>query len=81
MGETSHALKPPFHNTSSPRDKEPDDLAKLMKWQEDRIARKLRGDYESAVLHLSEVVSDLSLNLWYSVLTRVLRSTATFPPV
>ncbi|RDB18693.1 SAM50-like protein SPAC17C9.06 [Hypsizygus marmoreus] len=51
-------LKPPLHNSSSPRDKEPDDLAKLMKWQEDRIARKLKGEYESAVLHLSEVIQN-----------------------
>lgn len=30
--------------------------AKISKWQEQRIARKLRGEYESAVLHLSQVV-------------------------
>ena len=34
------------------------DLEKLRKWQEERIARKLRGEYESAVLHLAEVVGD-----------------------
>ena len=50
-------LHPPLHSTSSPRDNEPDDLAKLKKWQEDRIARKLRGEYESAVINLSELVS------------------------
>lgn len=52
-------LKPPLHNTSVPRDKEPDleDLEKLKKWQEERMTRKLRGEYESAVLHLGQVVS------------------------
>ncbi|TFY51820.1 hypothetical protein EVJ58_g10363 [Rhodofomes roseus] len=53
-------LKPPLANTSAPRDREPPeaDLAKLRKWQEDRIARKLRGEYESAVLHLAEMVNN-----------------------
>ncbi|EDR02029.1 uncharacterized protein LACBIDRAFT_186162 [Laccaria bicolor S238N-H82] len=50
-------LRPPLQNSSAPRDKEPDDLQKLIKWQEERLARRLRGEYESAVLHLSEVVS------------------------
>lgn len=55
--EPSFPLKPPLHNSSSSRDKEPtDDLEKLRKWQEDRLARRLRGEYESAVLHLSDVV-------------------------
>lgn len=55
---TAPPLKPPLSNSSAPRDKEPDaaDLNKLRKWQEERIARKLRGEYESAVLHLAEVV-------------------------
>lgn len=53
-------LRPPLANTSAPRDQEPPvaDLEKLRKWQEERIARKLRGEYESAVLHLAEVVGD-----------------------
>lgn len=55
--ETTHTLKLPLQYSSSPRDKEPDDLQKLGQWQEERMARKLRGEYESAVLHLSEVVS------------------------
>ena len=50
-------LRPPLVNTSSPSDKEPDeDLEKIRKWQEERIARKLRGEYESSVLHLTELV-------------------------
>ncbi|EMD31954.1 hypothetical protein CERSUDRAFT_119283 [Gelatoporia subvermispora B] len=53
-------LRPPLQNTSAPRDGEPSagDLEKVLKWQEERIARKLRGEYESAVLHLAEVVNN-----------------------
>lgn len=52
------SLKPPLHNSSAPRDNEPKepDVEKLRKWQEERIARRLRGEYESAVLHLAELV-------------------------
>jgi outer membrane protein insertion porin family len=50
-------LQPPLQNTSSPRDKEPPEVEKVLKWQEERIARKLKGEYESAVVHLSELVS------------------------
>ncbi|KAG5641971.1 hypothetical protein DXG03_003845 [Asterophora parasitica] len=55
---TPPSLKPLLHYSSSPRDREPeqDDLAKVMKWQEERMARKLKGEYESAVLHLSDVI-------------------------
>ena len=50
-------LQPPLVNSSSPSDKEPgDDLEKIRKWQEERIARKLRGEYESSVMHLTELV-------------------------
>ncbi|KAI0825955.1 surface antigen-domain-containing protein [Irpex lacteus] len=65
MGETESELtvpplKPPLHNTSAPRDMEPTDadLEKLRRWQEERIARKLRGEYQSAVLRLAEIVND-----------------------
>jgi outer membrane protein insertion porin family len=53
-------VKGPLHNSSSPRDKEPraKEWEKVQKWQEARIERRLRGEYESAVLHLQEVVSD-----------------------
>ncbi|KII84672.1 hypothetical protein PLICRDRAFT_701821 [Plicaturopsis crispa FD-325 SS-3] len=56
----SAALRPPLQTSSSPRDGEPDpsDLQKLRDWQEQRIARKLRGEYESAVLQLAELVND-----------------------
>ncbi len=56
MSETPE-IRPPLHNSSAPRDKEPVGVDKLMKWQEERMERRLRGEYESAVLHLSEVVS------------------------
>jgi outer membrane protein insertion porin family len=52
-------LRPPLQNSSSPRDEEPlaSDLEKLKQWQEERMQRKLRGEYESAVTHLAELVS------------------------
>jgi outer membrane protein insertion porin family len=50
-------LRRPLHNSSSPRDKEPKELDKLVKWQQERMQRRLRGEYESAIMHLSEVVS------------------------
>ena len=55
---TTPPLKPPLQNTSVPRDREPDaaDLEKLQKWHNERMARKLRGEYETAVFHLSELV-------------------------
>lgn len=55
-------LRPPLANTSSPSDNEPgDDLEKIRKWQEERIARKLRGEYESSVVHLAEFVRVFAL--------------------
>ncbi|KAF8156659.1 surface antigen-domain-containing protein [Crassisporium funariophilum] len=50
-------LRAPLANSSSPRDKEPKEVDKLLKWQEERMARKLRGEYESAILHLSDVIN------------------------
>ena len=56
-------LAPPLrkilHDTSSPRDLEPKDagLEALQKWHEERLEKKLRGEYESAVRKLGEVVS------------------------
>ena len=53
-------LQPPLHNTASARDREPDpaDIEKYRKWWEERKVRKLRGQYESALVQLSELVSD-----------------------
>ncbi len=59
LGETP-SLSPPMQNSSSPTDNEPDDIKKLLKWQDERQARRLRGEYESAVLHLSELVLGFS---------------------
>ena len=54
-------LQPPLHNTSSPRDREPDpaDIEKYRQWWEERKLRKLRGQYESALVQLSELVSGM----------------------
>src|SRR5262249_48151642 len=61
----------PLHNTSRPRDYEPDavGLEKLRKWQEARIERKLRGEYESILLRLSELVGchDLFATLYLTL--------------
>ena len=54
--EETPKLTPPMQNSSSPLDNEPEEIKKLLKWQEDRQARRMRGEYESAVLHLSELV-------------------------
>ncbi|KAL9709920.1 hypothetical protein Ac2012v2_006980 [Leucoagaricus gongylophorus] len=51
-------LKLPLHNTAQSRDKEPDDVKKLREWQQQRLERRLRGDYESAVIHLSQVINN-----------------------
>ncbi|KAJ7033195.1 surface antigen-domain-containing protein [Mycena alexandri] len=53
-------LRPPLQNSSSPRDFEPDerDIDKIRQWQQERVEKKLRGEYESAVLHLSEVINN-----------------------
>ncbi|KAF9003410.1 mitochondrial protein [Cyathus striatus] len=51
-------LSPPLHNSSAPRDKEPEDIQKILKWQEDRLKRRLRGEYESATMHLTELIND-----------------------
>ncbi|TDL19639.1 mitochondrial protein [Rickenella mellea] len=54
-------LKPPLQNKSAPRDQEPSgDAEKLRKWHEERLERKLRGEYESAVQHLAELIHDNS---------------------
>jgi outer membrane protein insertion porin family len=52
-------IRPPLHNTSHPRDKEPDekDMKRLREWQRERLERRLKGEYESAVIRLGEIVS------------------------
>ncbi|KAJ7669263.1 surface antigen-domain-containing protein [Mycena polygramma] len=59
MEEKPPGLRPPLQNSSSPRDFEPDerDLEKIRKWQEERRSKRVRGEYESAVMHLSEVIN------------------------
>ena len=62
---TAPPLRPPLHDTSSPRDREPNatDIEKYKKWWEERKLRKLRGQYESALVQLSELVSIYSVYL------------------
>ncbi|KAH7921552.1 hypothetical protein BV22DRAFT_1038526, partial [Leucogyrophana mollusca] len=50
-------LKPPLQRSARPDEPSEDDLEKLRKWQEARIERKLRGEYESAVFHLADLVN------------------------
>ncbi|KAG2032420.1 surface antigen-domain-containing protein [Suillus americanus] len=50
-------LHPPLQRTAHPHEPKEDDLEKLKKWQEARLERKLRGEYESAVFHLAELVN------------------------
>ncbi|KAI0634983.1 surface antigen-domain-containing protein [Trametes polyzona] len=52
-------LQPPLQNTASPKDREPDpaDLERYRQWWEERKLRKLRGQYESALVQLSELVN------------------------
>lgn len=58
LSQKDHAegVKGPLRNSSSPREKEPKEFEKVRKWQEARIERRLRGEYESAVMHLQQVV-------------------------
>lgn len=58
------SLQPPLHNSSSPTDHEPIEVQKIRKWQEERVAKKLRGEYESAALHLSDLVRAFSALLF-----------------
>ncbi|KAJ7698731.1 surface antigen-domain-containing protein [Mycena rosella] len=55
----SASLRPPLQNSRSPRDFEPDerDLDKIRQWQQERVSKKLRGEFESSVLHLADVVN------------------------
>lgn len=54
----AEGLHPPLQHTAHPHEPKKDDLEKFKKWQEARLERKLRGEYESAVFHLAELVSD-----------------------
>ncbi|KAI1798397.1 surface antigen-domain-containing protein [Ganoderma leucocontextum] len=57
---TAPPLQPPLQNTSSPRDLEPDaaDIERYKKWWEESKLRKLRGQYESAFVQLSQLVNE-----------------------
>ncbi|KAI0819457.1 surface antigen-domain-containing protein [Trametes gibbosa] len=53
-------LQPPLQSTASPREPEPDavDIEKYKKWWEERKLRKLRGQYESALVQLSGLIDE-----------------------
>ncbi|EKM75679.1 hypothetical protein AGABI1DRAFT_116270 [Agaricus bisporus var. burnettii JB137-S8] len=59
MDDDDSGLIPPLRNSAQPRDKEPagKNIDKLIHWQRQRIERRLRGDYESAVIHLSSLIN------------------------
>jgi outer membrane protein insertion porin family len=59
----TEGLHPPLQRTAHPHEPKEDDLEKLKKWQEARLERKLRGEYESAVFHLAELVSDAFIRI------------------
>ncbi|KZV87741.1 hypothetical protein EXIGLDRAFT_773379 [Exidia glandulosa HHB12029] len=73
-------LRAPLANTSSPRDAEPeDDIEVLLRWQEDRMKRRLAGEYESAVVRIAELVNgNLDAPARISAV-RVLGATTTRP--
>ncbi|KAJ7054448.1 surface antigen-domain-containing protein [Mycena amicta] len=52
-------LRPPLHRSASPRDLELDekDLDRIRQWQQARIDKKLRGEYESALIHLQDIIN------------------------
>ncbi|KIJ61488.1 hypothetical protein HYDPIDRAFT_169719 [Hydnomerulius pinastri MD-312] len=53
-------IRPPLQPSDRPAHNEPspEDLDKLRAWHEERLQRKLRGEYESERLHLAELVND-----------------------
>ncbi|KAF8839682.1 hypothetical protein BDN67DRAFT_931766 [Paxillus ammoniavirescens] len=52
-------IRPPLQRSARPSHHEPspEDVEKLRSWQEERLQRKLRGEYESEILHLAELVN------------------------
>lgn len=67
-------IRPPLHRTVHPRDREPDekDVERVRQWQRERIERRLKGEYETAVVRLGEIVScDLRM---ISLLEKLIRS-------
>lgn len=52
-------LRPPFATSRNEREEEPAADApteKIMKWQQERIQRKLHGDYQSSMQILTDLV-------------------------
>ena len=53
----------PLQSTRSPRNGEPEDLfaERLLEWQRNRIKRRLKGEYQSQVHQLNELVRNLTV--------------------
>ncbi|KAF9220729.1 hypothetical protein BS17DRAFT_769068 [Gyrodon lividus] len=53
-------IRPPLQPSARPSHHEPnpEDIDKVRAWQEERLQRKLRGVYESEMLHLAQLVND-----------------------
>ncbi|KAF7323698.1 Bac-surface-Ag domain-containing protein [Mycena kentingensis (nom. inval.)] len=52
-------LRPPLQRSAAPRDLEPDekDLEKIQKWQHERLQKRMRGEYESQMVHLADTIN------------------------
>lgn len=62
-----------MQSTRSPKDGEPTDILeeKLLQWQQARIQRQIKGEYQSQIFRLNELVSPSIVdrhNIWYSFL-------------
>nr|GAT53484.1 predicted protein [Mycena chlorophos] len=51
-------LRPPLQPSPSPRDFEPEDIEKLRQWQEARLQKQLKGQYQSNMIRLLDVINN-----------------------
>jgi hypothetical protein len=65
-------LKGPLQSTKTPKDGEPSDLfdRKLFEWQKSRLERQIKGEYESKVFRLNELVRLIDTFDWKLVSER-----------
>ncbi|KAH7100294.1 surface antigen-domain-containing protein [Auriculariales sp. MPI-PUGE-AT-0066] len=77
----SRSLTGPLANSSAPRDKEPaqDELDQLLKWQEERMKRRMQGEYESATMRMAELVNGNIDAAGHVSSVRILGASATRP--
>ncbi|KIY62787.1 mitochondrial protein [Cylindrobasidium torrendii FP15055 ss-10] len=57
LRDETPALSPPMQNTANPLDNEPEEIQKLLAWQAERQAKRMRGEYESEAKLLGEVIN------------------------